>query len=615
MLFNKNIDNIFSLTKGILSLATSKEKNRLINLCIVNSIINIFDTVSLIGVMPLVSVILDGESIYNNIYINKLFIFFGEPSESVFILQLAAMATFLIVIGMTSSFVVKIIIKSFGVDCQVRLSKEVMYSCVNTPYKWHLNQNSTELSRFVYSDVLMWSNDGIQRLILSTGHISLLITATVMVIAYATYIGIIGIVLIGFVTYIILSILRKYIRKYSVIRRSSDATTMALASEIMSGIKDVKINGDIEYFINVYNRSFNRYANTMGTMKVLQAFPSFFLVLLGQLSIIFIALSLWFIEDSSTVVATQVAMVLMIISRVVPITVRLASEYSAFQNVTVHLEGIMKILKEYKDENKLTNSIDATYKPIDWGRIHFKNITYTYNSNKESALSNVSFSINRGGVYGITGSSGAGKTTLVDIFLGLLRPNNGGVYFDDNPIDKIENNYWKSIISYVPQHPLIIDDSILSNIIFGDDKKSVDRLWLNECLEIAQLNDYTSEDSLNIEIGDHGKKLSGGQKQRLAIARAFYQKSEIMILDEAMSAIDSKTTSKILDTLYNLRNKMTVIMISHEVLSMKNCDEIFIIENGELIQADTYTNLQKKSSIFQELIEKCMHEKPNGSHV
>ena len=613
MLFNKNIKNIASLANDILSLATSKEKIRLIKLCILNSIINIIDTISLIGVMPLVSVILDGETIYNNIYINKLFIFFGEPSESVFIIQLAVMATSLIVIGMTSSFVVKIIIKSFGVDCQVRLSKEVMYSCVNAPYKWHINQNSTELSRFVYSDVLIWSNDGIQRLILSAGHISLLITATVMVIIYAKYIGIVGLIVIGFLTYIILSILRKYLRKCSEVRRSSDATTMARSSEIMSGIKDIKINGDIQYFINVYNHSFSRYANTMGTMNVLQNFPPFFLVLMGQLSIIFIALSLWFIEDSSTVVATQTAMVLMIISRVVPVMSKLASEYAAFQNVNAHLNGIMKILKEYKNEDKLRNSIDATYKPIDWGRIHFKNITYTYDSNKEPALSDVSFSINRGGVYGITGSSGAGKTTLVDIFLGLLRPSKGEIYFDDNSINKIENNHWKSIISYIPQHPLIIDDSILSNIIFRDDKKPVDRLWLNECLEIAQLNDYKSEDSLNTVIGDHGKKLSGGQKQRLAIARAFYQKPKIMILDEAMSAIDSKTTSKILDALYNLTNKMTVVMISHEVLSMKNCDEIFVIEKGKLIQADTYTNLQKKSSVFQELIEKCMHQRPKNS--
>ena len=215
-------------------------------------------------------------------------------------------------------------------------------------------------------------------------------------------------------------------------------------------------------------------------------------------------------------------------------------------------------------------------------KIRIDNVSFRYTKDSKLILDGVSFDINKGSFIGIIGTSGAGKTTLVDILLGLLHPENGSVFCDNfNREDNIRT--WQALFAYVPQEIYLTDGSIRENIALGESEEDIDDDLLNRVLEMAELSNYVNSlsDGVNTFVGERGVKLSGGQRQRIGIARALYQQPEILILDEATSALDNETEKAITDTILKFKGKITIIAIAHRVSTLEACDYKIRIENGK----------------------------------
>ena len=234
-----------------------------------------------------------------------------------------------------------------------------------------------------------------------------------------------------------------------------------------------------------------------------------------------------------------------------------------------------------KSENKALNKV-----------IEIKNISYEYPNSNKNILKNISFTIKSGSLFGIIGATGAGKSTLIDIILGLLEPSSGEVNVDHK---NIKENYlmWQKQIGYIPQDIYIIDDTIRANVAFGISDSEIDEKKLINALKLAQISDFVLnlQKGLNTVVGNRGIRLSGGQRQRLGIARALYRQSKILILDEATNSLDIETEKKLINDIEGLSGDYTIIIVTHRLSTIKNCDDVILLSEGKLIDQGKFDDL------------------------
>ena len=266
--------------------------------------------------------------------------------------------------------------------------------------------------------------------------------------------------------------------------------------------------------------------------------------------------------------------------------------YSSLSDMRACASGVEKVLKiinlhKFSEQTNIINEENFNFE-----KIKFKNVSFRYTSKLNNILESIDFVLNKGDVIGIIGTTGSGKSTFLDMMMGLLKPSEGEILVDHsnlykkNDLELLLN--WRSIISHVPQDIFLLDDSFLCNIALGIPYEKIDFDRVKEAAKCAQIHDYICNTKYGYQtiVGERGIQLSGGQKQRVGIARAFYRKSQILILDEATSALDQKTESSIINTIHAFDFPITLIMVAHRVTSLSECDRIYRVENQKIIEAE-----------------------------
>jgi ABC-type multidrug transport system fused ATPase/permease subunit len=252
---------------------------------------------------------------------------------------------------------------------------------------------------------------------------------------------------------------------------------------------------------------------------------------------------------------------------------------SSLQNLKYYSSSIDVIFKEFKNETEMVDNNQPS--PIDFKHhITIQNLFFSYEN--EEVLKSINLKVAKGETVGIIGESGSGKSTLVDLINGLLVPTKGAIYVDDVDISAFENN-WKDYLGYVGQDIFLLDDTIESNVAFGIQKDQIDESRMDYALKTSQINEFVEglpKGKLS-NVGERGVKLSGGQKQRIGIARVLYNTPEVLIFDEATAALDGKTEKEVINAIYSLKNKKTIIMIAHRLSTLYKCDKIYEIKKGE----------------------------------
>lgn len=464
---------------------------------------------------------------------------------------------------------------NFSLKNQIYFSQMLMREYLFKPYLFHLNHNTATILRNV-------NNTG--RVIFTDMYISAFQILTEIITAFIIWLMLLWIdiftatIAAGFMAillYSIMQVFRKKITEQGIKQNEYAVSYLKWVNQGLGAIKETKVLRKENYFLQEFAKAYEEFGNANRKFLFINQLPRMIIetvVVSGLLLLIIVKMLLGAPTEQIVpilgVLALAAFRLMPSANRIVNLSNTIRFSMPLFDEVYNEYIDI----KNNKLRKNLINSITETNKINFDNEIKIKNLCFNYSTNK-TVLNNISFIIPKGKFVGIIGPSGVGKTTFVDILLGLLEPTNGSITVDGvNIFSNICG--WQANLAYVPQSIYLIDGTIKENIALGVPEKEIDNELIDKVLHMAELYDfvYSQPDNVNTNVGERGVKLSGGQRQRIGIARALYQKPEVLILDEATSALDNETEKSITDTILKLKGKITIIAIAHRLTTLQACD-------------------------------------------
>ena len=544
---------------------------------------------------------------------SQLLVFFGLAIACFFIVKS-------IVYFGTQAYIIH-----FASRYQAQLSLKLLTSYLTVPYEFHLTRNTASLIKNILIETSNIYASCLLPLLNSTSNI-FIISCLLLLLGKTDLILFIMFLLVLLPIFILFHLLRNKFKKWGKTLSQSQQGIVSTIAHAMGGLKETKVIGCEPHFTREMSEYVNRYARSTTFFQSSQLLPK---ILIETALITFILSFLIVTQLTSTRSIEETTGILSVFAvaamRLIPSTSQLLQSIARMRNGSYALDMLYRDLKdidEQKSERNLrfsgdgddgvslsadvskgsdfdsslripTEGVSLPPQTMIFGDcIELKNISYRYSSVSEPALDNISLKIERGESIAFIGKSGAGKTTLVDVILGLLNLERGDILVDGVSIYQNIRS-WQNLVGYIPQSIFLTDDTIEHNIAFGVSDLSIDRSRIAEVIETAQLTELVAElpDGVKTKVGERGIRLSGGQRQRIGIARALYHKREILVLDEATAALDNETEHLISEAIRALAGQKTLITIAHRLSTIEHCDRVYLLENGRIVKAGSYQEI------------------------
>lgn len=541
----------------------------------------LFESFGIGVIVPLVSVLTDSSQLKKNKYFVEVIAYLDNPPLE----TLAVYAMVLMVVLYTIRTIYLIYFTweqaSYAAEFQSKLSRKLFKKYLDQPYLFHINRNSSELIRNTSTEVstlvsmvqqaLSFFNEAITMLGIS------LFLIFVEPVGALVVVGSLGLAA-GF-TFLLA---RKKLLILGLQRQNFEAERIRHFQQGLGGIKDIKIYGREDEFLNRYRIESDGAASVLKQYTTLLAFPRLWLEYFSILGLVLLILSVLNQGKSLSEATTLVALFGAAAFRVMPSINRMLV---ILQNIKFSLPTIDLIYQECKlpdaTKGRKVNSLNLNL--LDFHSLTLEKLRFSYST--IPVIKDISLEIESGKTIGFIGESGAGKSTLLDLILGLIVPDSGEIKVNGQSILN-DPNSWQRIIGYVSQNIYLTDDTLKNNIAFGIPENLIDLKRVNESIQLAQLESFVNRSEFGIEtmVGERGVKLSGGQKQRIGIARALYHNPSVLILDEATSSLDLNTESEVMDAINALHGQKTILIIAHRLSTLQSCDKIYRIENGMIYQ-------------------------------
>ncbi|MEQ9623767.1 ABC transporter ATP-binding protein [Coleofasciculus chthonoplastes] len=491
------------------------------------------------------------------------------------------------------------------------LISRLLKAYLKAPYTFHLNQNTASIIRNIITETNMFTNGCLLALLIFVTN-GIVICALTGLMAYSNSLLLVMVLVVLVPTFLLFSKLGHKFKRWGRIQSQTQKEMIGTINHGLGGLKETRVIGCESYFENQIDQQAQKYARAATLSQASNLLPNIFIkTSLIVFLVLFVSLFHVFFTESGQDLTAVMGVFAVASVRLIPASSQFIQSMAKMRTSSYALNMLYLDLKEIEKQkihNRRENLPDSRFNGSAHGEnkgnqtlsfanlIELINVTYRYPEASELSLDQISFKIKKGESIALIGKSGAGKTTLVDVILGLLDLESGDIKVDGVSI--YENlRSWQNLVGYIPQSIFLTDDTIERNIAFGVPDEQIDQERLYKAIAAAQLEELVEQlpDGIKTGVGERGVRLSGGQRQRIGIARAIYHEREILVLDEATAALDNETESRVTAAINALAGTKTLIVIAHRLSTVENCDRIYMLDKGRVVKSGSYQEVVLES--------------------
>ena len=592
--------------KKLLSLLTPPERKRLGLLLGMILVMAFLDVLGVASILPFIAVLSNPELVQTNTLLNTAFSishYIGIYTTEQFLFALGVSVFVLLVSSLAFRSLTTYAQIRFVLMREYSISKRLLEGYLHQPYSWFLSRHSADLGKTILSEVSLVVNGGITPFLTLTTQSTVSLAIVILLIIVDPLLALSVGVVLGLFYASIYAITSNLLNRLGQARHVANKERYTAVSEAFGAAKEMKVSRLEQTYIQRFAKPAEIYAKGQATAAVIAQIPRFALEAIAFGGMLLIILYLMLRGGSFTSSLPIITLYAFASYRLMP---SLQQIYAAFAQLRFAGPAVNSLhqdlmnLQVYEVQQDVISPLSLTQ------AITLSQVSYRYPNAPQSAIKGIDISIPAHSSVGFIGATGSGKSTAVDVILGLLEPQKGSLNVDGQPITAANLRKWQKTIGYVPQQIFLADDSVAANIAFGEKVNNIDQVALERAAKMAKLHEFLINDlpqGYNTVIGERGVRLSGGQRQRIGIARALYHKPKVIILDEATSALDNFTEKAVMDEVIKLGHDVTVIIIAHRLSTIRHCDQLYLFDKGKLKASGTYQELFIASEHFRQLVE------------
>jgi ATP-binding cassette, subfamily B, bacterial PglK len=592
--------------RKLLDLLTPSERRRFFLVLGIVLVMGFVEMVGVASIVPFMLVLADPGSIERHAILGNVYTGLGFTDPRSFMVFLGAVVFLVVVGGLLFRAFAYYVVYRFTMMRSYTIANRMLRGYLFQPYTWFLNRHSAEIGANVLGDVTKVTTKALlPAMKLLTYGVVVAGLALLLVLARPG-VALAATVLFGGSYVLVYVGVRKYLHRIGIERHEANRERFQIAGEALGGIKDVKLGGLEDAFLSRYRTPALKVARHDAHSTILAELPHYLLeaVAFGGM-LAFVLYMLVTGSGSLTSIMPLLALYAFAAIRIFPALQRIYNSLAAIRFSKPTLDRLHADIKAAEANMRtLPPRVKGAPALRLTERLELEDVHYTYPLADRPALRGMSLAIPARTTVGIVGGTGAGKTTAIDIVLGLLTPDEGRLVVDGTPVTPENMRAWQRSIGYVPQQIFLTDDTVSANIAFGLDEGEIDQAAVERAARIAEIHDFVLSEmpkGYATRVGERGVRLSGGQRQRIGIARALYHDPDVLILDEATSALDNLTEKAVMDAVHNLGHAKTIVMIAHRLSTVRDCDTIFMLEGGQVVAEGAYDDLIETNRQFRAL--------------
>ncbi len=579
--------------KKLYNLLNFKERIALGKLVLMMLIVAILDMAGVASILPFMTVLTNPHLVETNLILNSMFKIsnnFGVQNNQQFLFALGFVVLTLLIISLFFKAITTYLQLRFVNLQEHNISKRLVEGYLHQPYSWFLNRNSADLGKTIFSELRQIIGNGYRPMmdIMAKGAVTIAIV--VLLFLNDPKLTLIISLSIGLAYILVFYFLRSNLSRIGKERLKRNELRFIALSEAFGAAKEVKVGGLEKIYLERFSNHQKTFSLHNASAQIIAQLPRFILEGLAFSIVIISILYLMVLTSNFNSALPVISLYVFAGYRLMP---ALQQMYASFSQITFVGPSLDKLYNDFKSLKPYNQNQNQEAFLLD-EKITLNNIYFNYPNSSRASLKDINLTIPVNSTIGLVGTTGSGKTTTVDIILGLLEPKKGTLEVDGKIITSQNSRSWQKIIGYVPQHIYLSDDTILSNIAFGENPDEINLESVQKVSKIANLHKFVMDELPNqyrTKIGERGVRLSGGQRQRIGIARALYHNPKVIIFDEATSALDNETEKAVMEAVNKLDKDTTIILIAHRLNTLKNCDTIFKLEKGHVVSQGLYQEL------------------------
>lgn len=592
--------------RELFSLLTASQRKQFYILQLLVVIMAFTELIGIASIAPFMALVGDMSLLEKDGVYSKLYELSGlnSPTDFLFYSGLAVLMAlaFSTVISMYTIWRLSL----FGARVGVEIADRLYTHYMQQDWVFHASGSSAQLTKQVSTEAMRVSVGIIQPLMQINAKVVLAIFITISLILYDPIVALAGLALFLFAYFFLYKIVRKRLQANGISLSKVATERFRLMNEGFGGIKDVLLLNRSHDFVDKFQKSGKIFSYAQGTNSSIAQVPRYFMEFIAFGAMISLVLVLIKVHQGNLgTVLPILAVYALAAFKLLPALQQIYSGITQLKGNTAAFEAIRDdfILSFKQPHTQLLETNSETLHLKD--KLTLSKITFNYPDKAKPAIVNLNMTIPVNSTIGIVGSSGSGKSTVIDIMLGLLVPQQGELYVNNTLVTEKNKRAWQNTLGFVPQSIYLSEGSIAENVAFGLPANNINIEQVNKALQLANLTELIEQlpNGIDTKVGERGVQLSGGQRQRIGIARALYHEADVLVFDEATSALDGITERVIMDAIHDFSGQKTIIMIAHRLKTVQKCDIIYMMEQGKVIDQGTYEHLYNNNSKFKEMAE------------